>query len=287
MMAAHKLLLDIVKDSFFAEINALKPGNVHKFANGHDMLMADFELSAKLTTPILCDQERSMGQRVLDAVTVTMQQVGCNTNLGMILLFTPLILAAEKKTDARFHEQDLQQRLSTILTSLTLADARLVYQAIVRANPGGLGSDDQYDVHDAPEITLFEAMSAAKNRDRIALQYVTDFADIFQLGYQSMRQGMERWNRVDGAVVLCYLNFLSRYCDSHVARKFGDARAETIRKHSEGLAHRFGELDNPEDMHSELMQFDSELKHTGVNPGTTADMTAASVLIYFLVLNEC
>ena len=44
-------LVDTVEASFIAEASALKPGNVHPFAPGHDMEFSDFEQSAPFGQP--------------------------------------------------------------------------------------------------------------------------------------------------------------------------------------------------------------------------------------------
>ncbi|MFC6491200.1 triphosphoribosyl-dephospho-CoA synthase, partial [Nitratireductor sp. GCM10026969] len=48
-----------------AEIEALKPGNVHRFADGHRMTAAQFLASARASAPVLADSSLSMGQRIL------------------------------------------------------------------------------------------------------------------------------------------------------------------------------------------------------------------------------
>lgn len=285
-MQLAKHLESLVRASFLAEINALKPGNVHRYAAGHDMSYADFEKSAEICSPILCDPSLRFGERIYRSVSVTQEQVGCNTNLGMILLFTPLILAAEGSAVSAADGSRLRQSLRDVLENTTDDDAQQVYRAIRFANPGGLGNCDVYDVTDSPQVGLLEAMNIAKHRDRIALQYSTGFVDIFDSGVKWIEQSMLRWNRLDWAVVLCYLNFLSQYCDSHIARKFGDECAERIRKNTIELAQRFNEQTEPEAMRQDLLQYDSDLKAANINPGTTADLTAASVLLYSLVENS-
>lgn len=275
----------LVEQSFLAEINALKPGNVHRYADGHDMQLSDFELSAKLVSPILCDESLAIGKRILKSVEITMEKVGCNTNLGMILLFAPLIIAA-KQNKSDLKSLHLSSRLAKVIESLNQDDAEDVFNAIAYANPGGLGKQKQHDVNQKPSISIQKAMEISKTWDRIAYQYTTNFEDLFLLGYQWIRDGIRRWNRLDWAIVLCYLNFLSRYGDSHIARKYGLVSAEIIRKKTVNIARRLGESKAPEAMQDELMKFDSELKAAGINPGTTADLTAASILIYFLLENN-
>ncbi len=285
MNESTKSLHYLVEESFLAEINALKPGNVHRYADGHDMQLSDFKLSASLVSPILCDTNLNMGKRVFESVKITMDKVGCNTNLGMILLFAPLIIAAEQNIKS-LNLTKLQTKLANILDELDQNDAIQVFNAIALANPGGLGKQRQHDVNAEATISIQNAMEIAKTWDRIAFQYTTDFKDLFIFGVQWIRDGIRRWNRLDWAIVLCYLNFLSRYGDSHIARKYGLVSTEIIRKRTVDIARRFGESKQPEAMQDELMQFDSDLKAAGINPGTTADLTAASIFIYFLLENN-
>ncbi|MBT7953300.1 MAG: triphosphoribosyl-dephospho-CoA synthase, partial [Gammaproteobacteria bacterium] len=125
----------LVHNSFIGEISALKPGNVSQYADGHGMSFSDFVVSADVTTPILCNETLCVGEKVFYSVEATKNKVGCNTNLGMILLFSPLIKSYESKSNKVFLQSDLEY----VLKHLTNVDAELVYQAISLANPGGLG----------------------------------------------------------------------------------------------------------------------------------------------------
>ena len=79
-----------------AELEALKPGNVHRFEAGHGMTVEDFETSADISAPFLCARGAGVGARVLRAVSATRKAVGQNTNLGILLLCAPLATAAER-----------------------------------------------------------------------------------------------------------------------------------------------------------------------------------------------
>src|SRR5262249_53999218 len=81
-------------DSCLAELSAPKPGNVHVFAGGHDMTTADFEASARVSAPVMGRRGLSVGERILGAIKATRSVVGCNTNLGIVLLCAPLATAA-------------------------------------------------------------------------------------------------------------------------------------------------------------------------------------------------
>ncbi|HEY0292693.1 MAG TPA: triphosphoribosyl-dephospho-CoA synthase [Hansschlegelia sp.] len=254
----------LFREACRAELHALKPGNVHIFREGHGMTAATFERAAEVAAVRLVTG-RTVGDRIEGAVRASLAAVGCNANLGIILLAAPL---AEAAFDAAPGES-LRAALSRILKRLTVADAAAAYRAIAAANPGGLGRTEQHDVAAPPSITLREAMAEAADRDRIALQYVTDFEDVFAAAtaYETRGPGRE-------AVEDVYLGLLSLFPDSHVARKFGSAVAETVRREAAAFSES---LDFREDRERALDAFDLHLKAKSVNPGTTADLTVAAL----------
>ncbi len=71
------------REACAAELAALKPGNVHQFADGHGMTVDDFQRSADAAAGPLCRPRAKLGKRVLDAITATRAAVGQNTNLGI------------------------------------------------------------------------------------------------------------------------------------------------------------------------------------------------------------
>ncbi|MAS81409.1 MAG: triphosphoribosyl-dephospho-CoA synthase [Legionellales bacterium] len=279
-MIDRKALEKIVMASFFGELEAFKPGNVSFYANGHNMTVDDFQKSAEASVPILCEINSSLGQRILNSVCATKEVVGCNTNLGMLLLFAPLIMAAE----AGFRDRsELQKNLENTLSSIVKTDAEQIFEAIVIASPGGLNRVNEHDVNKAPDCTLYEAMDSARNRDSIALQYVNNFNEIFNIGLVEIKNFDKRWNSVKWATVSCYLNFMSLLLDSHLARKFGKEVAEDIRIKSKVIAKNFNSSSVPESSIEILQSYDLELKEKNYNPGTNADLTAASLLVYNLI----
>lgn len=256
------------------DVEALKPGNVHVFAAGHGMTFGVFLRSATVSAaPLVGAAGSGVGPRVLAAVRATMAAVGCNTNLGILLLAAPLLSAARSNRD-----RDLRSRVRDELRGLDASDARAVYQAIRLARPGGLGRVDAADVADEPPSDLVAAMRLAAQRDRIAWQYVHDFEDIFVTGAAALQAARGRGCTWHWAAVSCYLRFLAAYPDSHVARKHGCERAESVRREAVAVESRFKACENPADAVSDLLQFDNRLKRAGVNPGTSADLTVATLL---------
>ncbi len=268
----------VVRDSFLNEINALKPGNVSQYADGHGMSYGDFVVSAEVSTPILCDAALGLGERILYSVEATIGKVGCNTNLGMLLLFAPIIKTYKSNTK----KQLLQSQLKTTLACLGQVDADCVYQAIRLANPGGLGRVKKHDVNNSPDISLLAAMHAAAERDLIAQQYVSAYDDIYNLGLNCLAEFDKRWNSVEWAAVACYLSYMTSYPDSHIRRKFGDEIARQVQSRTLPVLEQFKKKKNPVKAMSLLLEYDKELKDSNINPGTSADMTAASLLLYAL-----
>lgn len=269
---------DAVYASFVAEVEALKPGNVSRRSPGHDMTVEDFLRSAEAVTPILCRRELGVGARILASVEATRSAVGCNTNLGMLLLFAPLIRAREIRQPG----ETLPAALARVLAALDREDATAVYAAIRAARPGGLGHVPEHDVQSPVSVDLLTAMEAARERDSIALQYCSNFEDIFSIGLISIEKYKNIWKHLEWATIGCYLTFMSRFPDSHVARKHGKAVAEDVRRRSRKLLRDFNENNNPEDLTDKLLAYDRELKNSNINPGTSADLTAAGLLLYHL-----
>ena len=195
-----------LRRTFSADIDALKPGNVHRHAPGHGMRCEDFEASARVTVPPLCDARLRVGRRILDSITATRAAVGCNTNLGMVLLMAPIAAAFQRTGPGT-----LGRRIEDVLAELTPADAAEVYEAIRLAQPGGLGSAPDHDVCRAPDTGLLEAMSAAAGRDRVAHQYANGFNDLRTLGVPGLGEYHRRWNSVEWALTGCYLRFLAAF----------------------------------------------------------------------------
>lgn len=264
-------------DACLAELDALKPGNVHRFSNGHDMTVADFVVSAEAAAPAIGRRELAVGERIRLAVEATRQAAGQNTNLGIILLAAPLAQAAFAGPPG-----DLHGRLQRVLRGLSVADAREAFRAIRAARPGGLGTVPDHDVGGEPEVSLLEAMRAAETRDRIAWNYTHSFDDIFRLGLKWLTHAEERWGDPAWAAARVYLGFLAHIPDTLIERKFGERVATQVREEARPIESSFTECPSPEAMSGPLIAFDRALKERGLNPGTSADLTVATLFAHTL-----
>lgn len=260
------------------DVAALKPGNVHHYADGHGMRAEDFVASAEAAAPALCRDGRPLGRRLLDAVTATRQAVGCNTNLGILLLCAPLALAAERACD-----DSLERAVVEVLAGLDAEDAALAYRAIALANPGGLGEAGEHDVRRPPRLGLVEAMALAAPRDRIARLYADDFADLFGFALPLLRNRLDAGNDIETATTMLYLALLARWPDSHLLRKFGDSAAQTVTREAADLRIRLRAEPIAANRHALLLDWDKRLKQQGFNPGTSADLTVATLFAHGLM----
>jgi triphosphoribosyl-dephospho-CoA synthase len=268
-------LQDRVKDAFISscrdEIMALKPGNVHVFAPGHGMTVDHFLTSAAAAALPLTQPGLRVGQRIRGAVEASFSAAGLNTNLGILLLCAPLAAAAQLGT------QDLNRALNEILNSLDQSDAAETFEAITRASPGGLGTATQHDVHQPPMVTLSEAMAEAAPRDRIAWQFVSNFEDIFTTGLNALAKARRQNTVPPWTTVSIYLAFLSKFPDTHIMRKFGFETAEKVRIEAISTLTSFEAKARREESFDDLMALDTKLKAQGLNPGTSADLTVATL----------
>ena len=257
------------------DVVAFKPGNVSLWAAGHGMAAADFLASARVAVPALCTPGSGVGERILAAVRATFAAVGCNTNLGIILLLAPLARAMEQGPA-------LRPALTTVLASLTREDAEHCYAAIRLANPAGLGAAAKGDVHAPVTLDLGSAMRLAAPRDAVARQYATVFEEVFTLGVPILREARARWHSLAWAMTACHLAFLAAMPDSHIARKHGTNPARDVQLRAGEVAKALQACENPRRLARDLQAFDTELKTRGVNPGTSADLTVASVAVMLL-----
>ena len=249
------------------EVTARKLGNVNRLTDFADVHYVDFLLSAAAIAPVLASaNQQKVGLTILEAVRATQRVTRTNTNLGVILLLAPLAAVPAG--------EDLRLGVSRVLHQLDVEDARLAYEAIRLARPGGLGRVDDQDVATAPSVDLRSAMALAADRDSIARQYANDFKEVFEWGLPILNQGLKSGS-LETAVIGCHLSWMAAYPDSLIARKVGLEEAESVQER----AVRIIQVGWPRGAESKrrFAELDAWLREDGHqrNPGTSADLTAA------------
>lgn len=279
------------------DIAVRKPGNVSLASAGHGMQAQQFIDSAHASAAPLFARGTRVGERIEAATEATWSVAGCNTNLGIVLLCAPVAMAVERFPQAT-SAPALRQAIESVLADLDVADARAAYRAIARANPGGLGRAPKEDVHDEPTVTLRAAMALAADRDRIARLYRDGYADLFDVGVAALGDdffGLDAPTsqrpgepgiamptaQVGRAVLRGYLALLGHAPDSHIVRKHGAAVAHTVMDAARrwGADQRLTTAGPGLDADVAFVEWDESLKTQGLNPGTTADLTVAAMLL--------
>jgi triphosphoribosyl-dephospho-CoA synthase len=205
-------------------------------------------------------------------VAASRRLTDCNTNLGIVLLCAPLAQAVLDYPDLA-----LPAAVCRVLSAAGIEDTEQVYAAIRLAAPGGLGASERHDVREPARVPLVRAMTEAAGRDRIARQYGTGYRDVFGLAAPHLAAARRAGIGELHAVTDLFLFLLSRFPDSHVQRKFGEATA--LRVLARALALRLGLAAEQPARTESLRCFDRLLKRARINPGTTADMTVATVFL--------
>jgi triphosphoribosyl-dephospho-CoA synthase len=268
------------------DVAVRKPGNVSLVSPGHGMDAGVFIASAAAAAVPLFGPGRRVGARIEAAVEASWAAAGCNTNLGIVLLCAPIAAAIERLPQAS-DAGELRQAIGAVLAELDLDDARAAFRAIARAKPGGLGQAPAEDVHAAPSVDLRRAMALAAPRDSIARQYASDYAELFELALPLWPRGFPPSVAADGTspdagttarVQRVYLGLLSRIPDSHIVRKHGDAVAHTVMRAAQGWRVQ-SDAGIAVDAQPAFADWDAALKTAGINPGTSADLTVATLFV--------
>lgn len=282
-MLSTNIIQDCILWACEQEVSSPKPGNVNCLSDGHNMQVDDFINSAHAIAPVMSQPDISVGEMILQAITATRTVVDCNTNLGIVLLFAPLCVAIQHCT--KF--EHLPKALEQVLNDLTIDDAKLCYQAIRLAEAGGMGKLEQHDIQSTPTITLKQAMEIAQKRDSIARQYVNNYDEILNIGLPNLTSSINCGESVEWATTFAYLRLLSSIPDTLIIRKQGLECAHQVTEKAIRLINKVSENIKLSQFNTDIVTWDNELKHKAINPGTTADMTAATLLVYAFEQKLC
>jgi len=253
------LLAQAVQVACVLEVTAAKPGNItpaHDFA---DTTYADMIRAGLALGPVLGRAgERRVGELILDGVRASARVASANTNLGIVLLLTPLARAAATGVP-----------VERVLAGLDVEDATAAFTAIAEARPGGLGDAAEHDVREPARVGLREAMAAAADRDSVASEYATGYAIVHGTALPLLRAELARGARMLDAIVTLHVALLAAVPDTLIARKAGREAAEAVTAAAREV--RAGRR-SPADLDAMLRADGNRL-----NPGTTADLVCATL----------
>ena len=257
------------------DIELIKPGNVNLLSSHKDTKAQDYLDSAILSSKELFNQNYSLGKRILESVNVTRSQVNVNTNLGIILLCAPVI-----QSYIDFNNLDLREGIKKTLSTTSIKDTHDLCAAINISSPGGLGDSDMYDTASYPNVSIKQIMDYSQEYDRISYQYSHNFSDIFDFIIPKLEFLNQRYESLDISLSLLFIEILAKIPDSHISRKFGDKIAKKTSNNAHDLLKILDREHDPDYLAKALNNLDYEYKKKGINPGTTADLLVASLMIY-------
>lgn len=290
------------------ESSAHKPGNVSIVTNFESTRYEHFLASAVAATPYFVSaasrgiavSEGNMrvdrvgiGQIIRDCVSrIQAWQHGGNTLLGTVILLVPIAVGAGMSCDEEnvLDKRKLRQNLKQIVESTTPQDAVALYEGIRIANPGGLGKVPNLDVNSPDSsreildkgISLYQIFKIASPYDRICSEWVENYKITFDFCYPYFSEQIKKTNDVSKAIIQTFLKVLATYPDTFIARKVGFDRAKEVSLEAAQIV-RLGGLETSIGRQS-LSKFDDELRQQSnlLNPGTTADITAAALTLSVL-----
>ncbi|MEM3539151.1 MAG: triphosphoribosyl-dephospho-CoA synthase [Nitrososphaerales archaeon] len=251
--------------------------------------------------------EIGIGKHIKRAIhEVRIWHKGGNTHLGITLLFIPLAASAGFMITkfGKIEPIGLRSTLIKIMKATTYQDALDVLDAILNSKASALG---QLDTAIAPDImdidvknkimeqkiSLYDLMKISSKWDNVAKELTTGMRISFGLGYKTLLDVYEKTNDINIATVHTFLTILAKHPDTLIARKLGlkltqninEAvkigliEAKKISKQAEIIL-RFGGLTSEKGKKA-LDRFDKKLRDpkNKLNPGTTADIVASSLMI--------
>jgi triphosphoribosyl-dephospho-CoA synthase len=257
-----------------------KPGNIDRCHDFSDATFQQFVISAIASYPIFREAaagDGRIGQLLLDGVkSWRLWKIPGNTHFGSLILMIPLAMAAGRTAGL---PDSLRQELSEVLRDLNVDDAIDFYAAfhLVKARVAEVGEFSLKDATSSQKLreqnkTLLQLMSLSKGHDLIAKEWSTDYQRSFQLA-ERLNEAIKIHGLNDG-VVRTYLEALSCEPDSLVLAKFGQDKAKEIMLRTKRALE--------EGTTEAIRKLDIELLGEDVNPGTTADLIAASLFICLL-----
>ena len=262
------------------EASAPKPGNVSPLYSKGKTKFEHFIASASAIAPVMgkiAAGEFSLGQGIFHAVNRSMSiQRGGNVHLGIILLFAPISSAAGVSDSLGLGS--LRMEIKRILDSTDYQDTVYVYNAIKHSEASGVPKEvmQEKTLKEIIEghIPLKEWMSRGKKNNLIAREYSEDFRISFETALPAIKSAYQKENDILRAILIAYLNILSRYEDSLIYGKFGKESAEDVKKKAKEVL---------KTMDDEVIQdFHRYLIEKGMNPGTSADIVASALYLGIL-----
>ena len=241
---------------------------------GHGMEVADFVRSAEVSAAPIARKRRARRRARTRRRRRRPSRRSVRTPIS-----ASCFCALRSRRLPEVADAPLRPALAGVLDRLDKADARDVFAAIAAANPGGLGRAARHDVR-APAARRRCAKPWRRRRSATASRASTSRPTRTFSPSACRRSATARQRRSDApwATLAVYLTFLADIPDTHIARKF-DARRRRGGPPGGGRLARcvHGGGRSGARLADSLPTWDGALKSRGINPGTSADLTVATL----------
>ncbi len=286
------------------EVSANKPGNVNFVVGFEGTRVEHFLASAVAAAPsfkMAAKRGLSVSERKLSLCEVGVGELikqcvgdidkwqgGGNTLLGTIMLFIPLSVAAGMTPfrNQNFDTSYLRRNLWNVVESTTSEDAVHLYEAIDVAKPSGLNGAPDLDVNDPASkqrlldenYTLLEVFKIGESYDDICYEWVNNYPLTFNLAFPYLMEQLKSKD-LNTSITHTFLKVLSERPDTFISRKVGVNLAKEISSEARKVL-ELGGVETQKGRRS-ILEFDRRLRDSGnlLNPGTTADITAAALAL--------
>ncbi|MCS7127682.1 MAG: triphosphoribosyl-dephospho-CoA synthase [Sulfolobales archaeon] len=293
----------LISSSISLEVSAYpKPGNVHRLSDHVDKFFEDFVVASHVAhgwirRGVLRGYRDSyskylVGDIIYGMVKESMEVTGSsNTILGIAILLSPLSIALGKclkegvvrASRITSVARDVLEKNSTTLDSIAL------YRAIRHASPSYIRRSDK--TSGPPNVwskdyrrkilegnyRLWEVLVASSSVDVVSKEVVEGYPrSLKAASYLNDRLNTHgNWNR---AVVEAYLFILSKDIDTLVFRKHGARVAEEVGERAGEILYEVEKAG--EEWFKQVIELDKDLRAKGINPGSAADITAATIALH-------
>jgi len=256
-----------------------KPGNIDRDHNYTDTRFEHFMASAVGVYPILemaAASKSGIGKLIHESVTESSKwQSGGNTHFGAFILLIPLVMAGgicEIKSC-------LKEQVQKIVRETKVDDSVEFYLAFSKAKVKvkpvddlDLSDTDSIEKIKAQGLTLFDMMEISGNYDMIAGEWINGFEKTFECA--ALIRDKIKKNGINNAIVLTFMELLSKYKDTFIETKFNYKKAEEVSMRARNIL-----KSDMNRIRNEIHKFDEELLNEGVNPGSTADIIIAGLFV--------
>lgn len=304
--------------SMMIEVSAYpKPGNVHRRNDFPDTSFEHFLASASAVQSVYLkgaaaniagagsvtgavQPTSGFGPLFYESVFKSKEaQSGGNTHFGTFILLIPLVMAAGQIATEKGNFEIIQ-KAAEICRQTSPKDAVCFYKAFqllsIPVQKTEKDSEDfdldltnpaAIDAIQKEEIPLFDIMEMGAARDMVAAEWVSGFekSELFARKLLKNKEWFDKnpkkrfGSSINSAVVYTFLEMMAAFPDTFIEAKQNQKRALKVQKKAAKILKGSKRKKNLKKMMPKIQKFDKELGKKRLNPGSTADISAAGIFI--------